>query len=470
LQQFLRSTAILDQLSASLCDAVLGSSDAAEQLRRLEASSSFVIPLDRHRQWYRYHALFREFLLNELCRSSQDDIEKLHLRAADWYELNGARPMAVEHLLQTSQRDRSVQLVTQLCQETYQAGQISTSLRWLSTLGDSNIETYPPLAALAGWGGVLSGDIAAAERWSSFLEGVSFESTPADGTASFDSARAMLRTFMCASGPDAMMSDALFTVHREPPEGVWRDSALLGLAEAQLISGQVDVACVNFTQASRIATAMDHTDTVIICASELALVAMDAGDWSEARDHVELAFAKIAEKQMGDYVLSVLAYAAAARLALHDGDMHQSRARMVEAMRARPRATYVLPFVAVRLRIQLAKLFSALNNPNAARQLLREIYEILTRRPQLGSLVDHTEELRIVLADAPATGSSPLTPAELRVLPYLQTHLTLAAIGQRLFVSRPTVSSQVTSIYRKLGVSSRQEAVERATSIGLLGG
>ena len=63
----------------------------------------------------------------------------------------------------------------------------------------------------------------------------------------------------------------------------------------------------------------------------------------------------------------------------------------------------------------------------------------------------------------------PLTPAELRLLPYLQTHLTIAEIGSRLFVSRNTVSTQVGSIYRKLGVTSRSAAVERATAAGLLG-
>ena len=57
-QRFLRRTAVLDQLSAPLCEAVLAESGAQEQLRGLEASSLFLIPLDRRREWYRYHALF----------------------------------------------------------------------------------------------------------------------------------------------------------------------------------------------------------------------------------------------------------------------------------------------------------------------------------------------------------------------------------------------------------------------------
>ena len=80
---------------------------------------------------------------------------------------------------------------------------------------------------------------------------------------------------------------------------------------------------------------------------------------------------------------------------------------------------------------------------------------------------------RGILTSSPvlgATGGSPLSPAELRLLPYLQTHLTIREIGERLFVSRNTVNSQVGSIYRKLGVSSRGDAVQRASMVGLLGG
>ena len=153
----------------------------------------FLVPLDRRRGWYRYHALFREFLLGELRRVEPDVMTKLHLRAADWYESNGSPALALEHLLNTTERDRCVQLVTQLILPTYQAGQMSTVQRWLSTLGDSAIEEYPPLAVLAGWIAALTGQTAEAQRWAAFLDAASFDLVPVDGTASFDSARAMLR-------------------------------------------------------------------------------------------------------------------------------------------------------------------------------------------------------------------------------------------------------------------------------------
>ena len=102
LQRFLRRTAVLDQLSAPLCDAILEESNSHARLRGLEATSLFLVPLDRRREWYRYHALFREFLLSELHRVEPDIIAKLHLRAADWYESNGSAALAVEHLLHTA--------------------------------------------------------------------------------------------------------------------------------------------------------------------------------------------------------------------------------------------------------------------------------------------------------------------------------------------------------------------------------
>jgi LuxR family maltose regulon positive regulatory protein len=64
-------------------------------------------------------------------------------------------------------------------------------------------------------------------------------------------------------------------------------------------------------------------------------------------------------------------------------------------------------------------------------------------------------------------GASSLTVAEPRLLPVLTTHLTMPEIGKELFVSRHTVKSHAVSIYRKLQVSGRTEAVNRARELGL---
>jgi LuxR family transcriptional regulator, maltose regulon positive regulatory protein len=472
-QRFLRRTAVLDQLCAPLCDALLGESGAQERLRGLEASSLFLIPLDRRREWYRYHALFREFLLGELRRIEPDAIMKLHLRAAGWYESNGSPALALEHLLNTAERDRCVQLATELALPTYQAGQMSTLQRWYRAIGDANIERYPPLAVLRCWEAVLTGQTAEAQRWAAIADAASFDLVPADGSASFASARAMLRAVMCAAGPEQVVADASFAVAQEPPWSAWRDQALCLRAEAHLLTGDVDQAGALFAESFTVAAAAGNTDVLVLSESELALLAMDHGQWPEAAERVEVALAAIDEARMHDYATSVLAFAAAARLAVHRGDLMEANRELTRAMRARPSLTFAMPFLAVRLRLQLAKVYWAIAGYSAARQLLREIDDIVLRRPALGALLDEVSEFRRTVtssAQRGPAGGSPLTPAELRLLPYLQTHLTIGEIGERLFVSRNTVSSEVSSIYRKLGVSSRSGAVNQATAAGLLGG
>jgi LuxR family transcriptional regulator, maltose regulon positive regulatory protein len=471
-QRFLRRTAVLDQLCAPLCDA-LGEPGAQEQLRGLEASSLFLIPLDRRREWYRYHALFREFLLGELRRVEPDAVMKLHLRAADWYESNGSPAMAVEHLLNTGERDRCVQLVTGLVLPVYQAGQMSTVRRWLSALGDSAVAGYPPLAVLAGWIAVLTGQAAEAQRWAAVVDAASFGLVPADGSASFASARAMLRAVMCASGPEQAVADASFAVDQEPPWSAWRDIAVCLCAEAHLLSGDVGQAGALFAESSAAAAAAGNPDVIVVSESELAVLAMDGGRWAEAAGRVKVALSAVDEARLQDYATSVLAFAAAARLAVHQGDLKEANRELTRAMRARPSLTFVFPFLAVRVRLQLAKVYWAMAGYPAARHLLREIDDILLHRPALGALLGEVSEFRRIVnsnAQGGATGGSPLTPAELRLLPYLQTHLTIREVGERLFVSRNTVSSQLSSIYRKLGVSSRSDAVKQATATGLLGG
>jgi LuxR family maltose regulon positive regulatory protein len=471
LQQFLRRTAVLDQLCA-LCQAVLGSAAAAIQLRQAEAHSLFLAPLDQQREWYRCHDLFREFLLDELHRTEPGLISTLHQRAADWYQASVSPARAVEHLVHTTDTERTMRLVTGLAHPTYMAGQCSTVQRWLRAIGDANIERYPPLAVQRCWGCVNTGDTAAAARWAAVVDAASFDGPPGDGSASFDSAQAMLRAFMCAAGPEQMMADAAFAAAQEPPESPWRDTALLALAQAHLLAGQPDEARAAFAEASATAAQNGNVDSIPESESHLAWLTMNRGEWQEAIGRVELALATIDDNRLHDYVTSVPAFPAAARLALYHGDPKEAHRQLAAAMRARPAATYLLPYHAVRSRLHLARVYLALADPATARQLLREIDDILVHRPALGTLIGEVEEFRraaTVSATPGPAGPAPLTPAELRLLPYLQTHLTADMIAERLFVSSHTIKTQVKAVYRKLGVSSRNDAVQKATAIGLLG-
>jgi len=269
-----------------------------------------------------------------------------------------------------------------------------------------------------------------------------------------------------------MMADATFAVAQQPAGSPYRDAALWLLAEAHLLAGGLDEARAVLAEASAVAASSGNSSIIVTCESHLACLAMDRGQWQDAADKLELALATIEDKRLHDDVFSTQAFAGSARLSLYQGDLSQAHRQLTRAMRARSSATYVLPHVAVRLRLQLAKVYLAIADRSTARQLLREIADILARRPALGTLIDQVKNFRDALESSAASGAAgapPLTPAELRLLPYLQTHLTAPGIAERLFLSTHTVKTEVKAIYRKLGVSSRNDAVRQATAIGLLG-
>lgn len=475
MQAFLRRTAILDRFSAPLCDAVTGGASdgasACNTLRELEASSAFLVPLDRRRQWFRYHPLFREFLLGELERVEPEIAGELHLRAADWYEENGTPALAVEHLLAGGYRQRCIQLVAELAMPIYRVGEIETLRRWIDQLGPAVADEHPPLAVVAAWIGLVAGDAEQALRWASAVERASFDGATLDGSASFESARSLLRGFMCEHGPEKAMADVEFALAQEPAWSPWRTTALNMAGEIQVLLGDPDRADRFFAEASQGAALAGHAAGQVLADSERAIIAMDHGRWGQAIVQIDSSLATIERRHLQDYSMAAIAYAAGARHALHRGDRASLERELTRAMRARPLCTYAAPALAVRVRLMLAKTHWAVGDQVTSRHLVHEIDEVLIRRPDLGVLVDQVADFKNVMASdgAAVAGGSPLTPAELRLLPYLQTHLTLPEIGARLFISRNTVATEVGSIYRKLGVSSRAEAVARATAVGLLG-
>jgi LuxR family transcriptional regulator, maltose regulon positive regulatory protein len=147
--------------------------------------------------------------------------------------------------------------------------------------------------------------------------------------------------------------------------------------------------------------------------------------------------------------------------------------RLVSAQHLRPLLTYALPYLAVQARIGLARVHLALADHAGARTLIREVDDLLKRRPGLGTLAREAESLRAQLSKehgSTVPGASALTAAELRLLPLLSTHLSFPEIAEQMFLSLSTIKSQAMSIYRKLGASSRSQAVARSRELGLLEG
>ncbi len=129
-QDFLLQTALLDRLSAPLCDAVRAQSDSQEQLGLLEHANLFLIPLDDERCWYRYYHLFAEALRQRLQQTAPTQVPLLHLRASRWLEQHGLIAEAVSHALAASASEEAERLIEQhnLCET------LRPSLRLLSAL------------------------------------------------------------------------------------------------------------------------------------------------------------------------------------------------------------------------------------------------------------------------------------------------------------------------------------------------
>jgi LuxR family transcriptional regulator, maltose regulon positive regulatory protein len=477
LMRFLTRTAVLERLSGSLCDAVLATSGSGRVLSSLEDSNLLLVPLDRQRQWYRYHHLFRELLQAELERREPELLQQLHARAAAWWEANGLPELAIDHAQAAGDADRVARLVARLAQPAYAAGRVDTASRWLAWFEDQElIEQYPPEAVLGAWLQALVGQPAGAERWADAVERrvavadrASVARTPPDGST-MESYLAMLRGLLCRNGVGRMRADAQVAVAGLATASPFRTTALLVEGIAALLDGQPDQADPILAQAVELGTRTGILHGTAAALAERCLVAIGRQDWAQADMLANQALGLLETGRLNDYFISPLVHVVAARTALHRGDLPQAQAHLVQAAGRRPLLTYAMPSVAVQTLVELGRAYLMLDDPAGARTVLRQARGILQLRPDLGVLPDQAEELQAKLDTirGGVPGVSTLTTAELRLVPLLATHLNFLEIGERLYISKHTAKSQAASIYRKLGASSRSQAVQRLQEIGLL--
>jgi LuxR family maltose regulon positive regulatory protein len=160
---FLLQTSILDKICASLGDTVTGQRDAQSLLERLESDNLFTIPLDTHREWYRYHHLFRELLRHELRRTREQEIPLLHQRAAVWYEQHGSPTEAVQHWLAAREFERAASLIEANVISYLERAEFKTILGWLDALPQEYRENSPRIALVQVWVFMLNGEFELAQ-------------------------------------------------------------------------------------------------------------------------------------------------------------------------------------------------------------------------------------------------------------------------------------------------------------------
>jgi LuxR family maltose regulon positive regulatory protein len=469
--QFLTRTAVLDRLSGPLCDAVLNTTGSAAVLASLERSNLLVVPLDRQRAWYRYHPLFRELLRGELERSEPEQVGELILRAARWCQDHGPVEAAVGYAMEAGDADLAARGVEQAAIGVYRSGRLATVQRWFDWFDDHDrIHQYPAVAMLGAWIQALGGHAAAAERWADAAERGSYAGMLPDGSTSIEGWRALLRAKLCRHGVRQMRADAELALTLIPVGSLWRAPAELLLGISHLLAGDLGVADRVLAEAFEVAQDTGATVAASVALAERAILAIGRQDWQVAETLVEQARSVISRAHLEECVTSLVLYAAGARVAIHQGSLDQAEQDLARARQLRPQATHALPYYSVQARLELARAHLALADMGAAQGVLREVEDLLRWRPDLGTLGRQASQLRSQLDQlrGDAIGAATLTTAELRLLPLLGTHLSFREIGQRLYLSQHTVKSHAMSIYHKLGVSSRGQAVQRVQEIGLL--
>jgi LuxR family transcriptional regulator, maltose regulon positive regulatory protein len=464
----LTRTSVLDTVEPGLAEVVAGMPDAPERLRKLVRANLFVSEVAGRAPAYRYHNLLRDYLRAELERREPDAEPALHGRAAAWYAADGRPELAIEHAIASGDVDAAARLVEEATLRTYLQGHGDRLGRWLASFDDRAFERRPCLAVGAAFVHALSGRPEAADHLADIVERSSFSGAPANGAASFESARAMLRAGMVRHGPDDAVADGAFAVAAEGPGSPWRTLAREVLALGHVMRG--DAAAADAVLTDAIDAAPGGGSYAFHALALRASLAMDRREWDVAARDAREAHDRFGRMHVDAVAASVLVHAVAARVAIHHGDLARGRAELVHAQLVRPLASHALPSMAVVALLEVARAYLAIADPAGAASALVEAERILQRRPDLGVLAGEVAELRGRSrgSSQALAGPSTLTPAELRVLPMLATHLRFKEIAARLHLSPHTVKTQVVSIYGKLDVSSRSEAVDRAIEIGLL--
>ena len=473
-RMFLTRTAVLERMCGPLCEAVLGSGGSAATLAGMARSNVPLVPLDQRGEWHRYHHLFRDMLLAELGRLEPDLMPVLRRRAAGWCLRNGLPEEALKYSIAAGDVGATAQLVGSLAIPAYRQGRGATLQRWLRWLEDrGGIEKYPMVAVLAALLSALTGKPAEAERWADVVDRWQHGHAAGRDDPSVAAWAALLRAILCRAGVEQMRADADEAVRRFAEMGFVTPKPALVQGIARVLSGDLDGGDASLQEAVRIGEKIRTPEILATGLSERSLVAMARGEWSRAEVLAGQARAVLYRARIEKSFAMLLACAAQARAAMHRGDIPEVRQKLACAERLRHELTYALPYLAVQVRIELTRVFIALTDLSGARTLMREIDELLSRPADLGTLVAEAEELRAKLWEergSIALGESALTGAELRLLPLLATHLSFPEIAGEMFLSRHTVKSEAMSIYRKLGISSRNQAVVRAQDLGLLDG
>ena len=467
LQDFLHRSAILPRLSAALCDTVLERTDSAALLERVARENLFLDPLDEEGEWFRYQALFAEYLQAAL---SEDEAAALHRRAAGWFRAHGYVEDAVEHAAAGGDEQAIAELLEAHHLALARGGRTATVDRWIGAL---------PRDLLAARPGVLTAGVLAAGGCAHPREQVrgllaladrARGADPAAWTAYHETARLLLASLYGDDDVGAALAsarEAVALAHGDATDLEVVSLAMLALALE--LDGDAE-------EADGVArAALEHPDSSSSPYGRVGALATRAlSALALRRPHVaaELAGRALDEaRHMGvsESLPGAVAQFALARAALADD-------RPVDAERALRRAFAVRDAVEggalhAWLQITRAEVSVARGRLRMAERELALARELLAGCADPGGVAAHAHAAERRIEELRAGAAAPVEPlskSEIAVLRLFEGDRSAREIGAELYLSLNTVKTHIRAIYRKLGVGTREDALARAESLGVL--
>ena len=466
---FLTRTSVVDELSGDLCDALLDSDGSAGILRGLARNNALVRAIDPKERSFRYHALLREMLGSELRRDRPREEVELHARASKWFEGLGEIDRAVPHAIATGDVDLAADLIWSHAATYSSVGREATLQLWLGSFSEPQIAGSAPLCLVRATCALTKGDGGAVAHWVDQALGIVTDHPRADADAVRVAAGAIRAAGSARDGVVRMHADALAAFELLPEHDPWRTLCRLVEGSALHLGGDVEGAREALEDGAR-RSAVGVPSVYALCLSQLALIALDADDLDRAAASTADALARIEINALADQPTIAPVFAAAAVVEARQGEAATARAHARQAAGLLDELTDFSPWYECETRIVIARALPLLDDIAGARAQLAAAGRRLRKAGDDAPLLRRWIDEAWKEADAATiSGRWPLSPAELRLLRYLPTHLTFREIADESFVSANTVKTQARSIYRKLGVSSRAEAVATARTAGLIG-
>jgi LuxR family maltose regulon positive regulatory protein len=444
---------------------VVGREGSAKLLRELARSNLFVVSLDEQDEWYRYHHLFSELLLYELRSSRPELVPVLRRRASVWLEGAGFFEGAIRQAIVAADYQRVGLLITRHWYGYVSAGQTATVKRWLESLPEEMITHDAPLALVQAWIYALGGRREESARFLTLAENIPYEGSLPDGTTSVESGAAILQATFGYGGVQSALEAAQRAAKLEPGESSpWAALVRFALGSGLYLSGDISQARKPLEEALTL-TRDGQRLVRVVTLSFLSFVAVDEGHPVEAESRALAARALVDGLPSQGIPQTSLAPIALGRALAERGELEEAQKELENGLAARRRLPGLSPWPTLIGLLALAPVRAARGDRAESRAVLAEARTILEAFPDAGMFPELLErQERKLRARKPREGQldGELTQRELDVLRLLGGELSTRQMARSLYVAPSTVRTQIKSIYRKLGVSSRSAAVEEA--------